>query len=140
MNRICRKVTTAKSFSTKVNKKIKWSKWSNSMCWNAIPEICQNLPLLLLLQEKDNILFRLREIKLLHGSELDSDVVICKDADVLILMIWAYSKLNINNWYLIYDHEKLAEIRKKYFYFGKILPLNLPKIQALTGCNTISYF
>ena len=110
------------------------------MCWNAIREIWQNLPLLLLLQEKNDILFQLREIKLLHSSELDSDVVICKDTDVLILMIWAYSKLIITNWYLIYDHEKLGEIRKIYFYLGKILSLNLPKIQALTGCNTISYF
>ena len=56
-------------------------------------------------------------------------------------MIWTYSKLNItNNWYFIYDHEKFPEIRKIYFYLGKILSLNLPKIQALTGCSTISYF
>ena len=53
------------------------------------------LLLLSLLQEEKNILFRLQEIKLLHGSKVDSDVaVFCKDTDVLILMIWAYSKLN----------------------------------------------
>ena len=74
-----------------------------------------------------NILFRLQEIKLLHGSEVDSDVVVfCKDTDVLILMIWAYSKLNItNNWYLKYDHEKFADIRKICSYLGKTLSLNL---------------
>ena len=34
----------------------------------------------------------------LHGSKVDSDVVVfCKDTDVLILMIWAYSMLNITN-------------------------------------------
>ena len=46
------------------------------------------LRLLLLLQEKQNILFRLQEIKLLHGSKVDSDVaVFCKYTDVLVLMI-----------------------------------------------------
>ena len=34
----------------------------------------------------------------LHGSKLDSDVaVVCKDTNPLILMIWAYSNLNITN-------------------------------------------
>ena len=28
----------------------------------------------------------------LHASKVDSDVVVCKDTDVLILIIWAYSK------------------------------------------------
>ena len=100
------------------------------------------LLLLSLLQEEKNILFRLQEIKLLHGSKVDSDVaVFCKDTDVLILMIWAYSKLNItNNWYLKYDHEKFADIRKICSYLGKTLSLNLQKIQALTGYNTTSYF
>ena len=39
---------------------------------------------------------------LLHGSKVDSDVVVfCKDRVVYSLMIWAYSKLNItNNWYV----------------------------------------
>ena len=56
-------------------------------------------------------------------------------------MIWAYSKLNItNNWYLKYDHEKFADIRKICSYLGKTLSLNLQKIQALPGYNTTSYF
>ena len=34
----------------------------------------------------------------LHASKVDSDVaVVCKDTDILILMISAYSKLNITN-------------------------------------------
>ena len=66
---------------------------------SSVPEFYQDLLLLLLLQE----------IKLLHGY-IDSDVVVfCKDTDVLILMIWAYSKLNIkNNWYLKYNHKKIC--------------------------------
>ena len=51
-------------------------------------EFCQDLLLLLLLQQEKNILFCLHEIKLLRGSKVDSDVIIfCKDTDVLILMI-----------------------------------------------------
>ena len=68
----------------------------------------------------------------LHGSKVDFDVVVvCKDTVVDVLMIWAYSKLNItDNWYLKYDHEKLANIRKIYSYLGETLSLNLLKIQA----------
>ena len=95
-----------------------------------------------LLQEKNNILFRLPEIKLLHGSKVDSDViVVCKDTDVPILMVWTYIKLNItNDWYLKYEHEKFANIRKIYSYLGKTLSLSLQKIQALAGYNITSYF
>ena len=112
------------------------------MYWSSVPEFYQDLILLLLLQEKNNILFRLPEIKLLHGSKVDSDVVaVCKDTDVLILMIWTYIKLNItNNWYLKYDHEKFADIRKVCSYLGKTLSFNLHKIQTLTGYNITSYF
>ena len=78
----------------------------------------------------------------LLASKVDSDiVVVCKDTDVLILMIWAYSKLNItNNWYFKYDRNKFADIRKMCSYVGKTLSLNLPKIHALTRCDTTSYF
>ena len=88
---------------------------------SSVPEFYQDLLLLLLLQQKNNILFRLPEIKVLHGSKVDSDViVVCKDTDVLNLMIWTYIKLNItNNWYLKYEHEKFADIRKICSYLGK---------------------
>ena len=71
----------------------------------------------------------------LRGSKVDSDVgVVCKDTVVYILIIWAYSKLNIANyWYLKYDQEKFADIRKICSYLGKTLSGNLPKIQALIG-------
>ena len=111
-------------------------------------EFYQDLLLLLLLQEKMNIFFlpagnyvisgwnhkdavtRL----VLHDSKVDSDVaVVCKDTDVLILMIWAYSKLNkTNNWYFKNDNEKFAVISKICCYLGKTFSLNLPKIKALT--------
>ena len=111
-------------------------------------EFYQDLLLLLLLQEKMNIFFlpagnyvisgwnhkdavtRL----VLHDSKVDSDVaVVCKDTDVLILMIWAYSKLNkTNNWYFKNDNEKFADISKICSYLGKTFSLSLPKIKALT--------
>ena len=111
------------------------------MYWSSVSEFYQDLLLLLLLQEKNNILFCLQEIKLLHGSKVDSDVVVtCKDTDVLILMIWAYPKWNITNRYLKYDHDKFAYVRKICSCDHKTLSLNLEKIQALTGYNTTSYF
>ena len=58
----------------------------------------------------------------LHTSKVDSDVVVvvCKDTDVHILMIWAYSKLNLtNNWHFKYDHNKFADIRKICSYLSK---------------------
>ena len=78
----------------------------------------------------------------LYPSKVDSDVVVvCKDTFVLIFMIWAYPKLNItNNRYLKYDHKKFADSRKICSYLGKTLSLNLPKIHALTGCDTTPYF
>ena len=128
-------------------------------------EILPRLLLLLLLQEKKNFPITSREKEylispagnhyisncncqdagsrfVLHGSKVDSDVaVVCKDTDVLILIVSAYSVLNItNNWYLKYDHEKFADIRKICSYLDKTLGLNLPKIQALIRCNTTSYF
>ena len=47
----------------------------------------------------------MQENKLLHGSKVDFEIaVLCKDTDLLILVIWAYSELNItNNWYLKYS-------------------------------------
>ena len=97
---ICHKVTTGKSFWTMANTKISRSKWWNLIYWSSVLEF-QDLLLLLLLQGKKNILFPLLEIKLLHGSKADSDVIVCKDTDVLILMIWAYS--NIQSY-----HKKLS--------------------------------
>ena len=53
------------------------------MSWSSVQEFYQDVLFLLLLQEKNNILFRLPEIKLLHGSKADSDlVVVSKDIDV----------------------------------------------------------
>ena len=79
------------------------------------------IPFIITLREKEYILFRLQEIKLLHGSKVESDVaVVYKGADVLILMTWAYPKSSIrNNWYLQYNHERFPDMRKIYSYSAK---------------------
>ena len=79
------------------------------------------IPFIITLREKEYILFRLQEIKLLHGSKVESDVaVVYKGADVLILMTWAYPKSSIrNNWYLQYNHERFPDMRIIYSYSAK---------------------
>ena len=78
-------------------------------------------PFIITSREKEYILFRLQEIKLLHSSKVDSDVaVVYKGADVLILMTWVYPNSSIrNNWYLKYNHEKCPDVRKIYSYSAK---------------------
>ena len=63
----------------------------------------------------------------LHGSKVTSDVaVVCTDTVAYILMIWAYSKLEItNNWYIKHDHEKFADIRKICSCLNKILSVKI---------------
>ena len=94
---------------------------------SSVSEFYQDLLLLLLLQE----------IKLLHGYQVDSNVVaFCKDRDVLMLMVWTYSKLNItNNWYLKYDHKKFADIRKMFLPRQNIVF----EFTENTGLNRIQY-
>ena len=80
--------------------------------WSSVPEFYQDIFLLLLLQEKKIIVSpagnkvitvcnheEADTCPVLHTSKVDSDVA--EDIDVLILMIWAYSRLNIkNDWYM----------------------------------------
>ena len=48
----------------------------------------------------------------LHDIIEDSDVVVvAKDTDVLVLMVWVYAKCNIKKkWYMKYDDDKYADI------------------------------
>ena len=63
----------------------------------------------------------------LHGSKVTSDVaVVCTDTVAYILMIWAYSKLEItDNWYIKHDHEKFADIGKICSCLNKILSVKI---------------
>ena len=77
----------------------------------------------------------------LHASLEDNDVVVVsKDTDVLILLIWAYEKCNIQKkWYLKYDHNKYADINTICTFLGPKICLALPAVHAMTGCDTTSY-
>ena len=72
----------------------------------------------------------------------DTDiVVVSKDTDVLILLVWAYAKHDIKGqWYMMYEHGKYADIGKIVEFLGKEVCLALPAIHSLTGCDTTSYF
>ena len=72
----------------------------------------------------------------------DTDVVVvAKDTDVLVLLIWAYVKYNVSRkWYLKYETDKYADIGAICDYFGKNIALTLPAFHSITGCDTTSYF
>ena len=78
----------------------------------------------------------------LQAFEEESDaVIVSKDSDVLILLVWAYVFYDIQKeWYLKYENEKYANIRLICDTFGRELCLALPAFHALTGCDTTSYF
>ena len=47
-------------------------------------------------------------------------VVVSKDTDVLILLVWAYAKHEIKTkWYMMYEQGKYADIGKIVEFFGK---------------------
>ena len=67
-------------------------------------------------------------------------VVVSKDTDVLILLVWAYAKHDIKtNWYMMYEQGKYADIGKIVEFLGKEICLALPAFHSLTGCDTISF-
>ena len=72
----------------------------------------------------------------------NSDVVIVeKNTDILILLVWAYTKHNIDHtWYFKYGNEKYANIGTIFAYFEEEICLSLPGFHAITGSDTISYF
>ena len=71
--------------------------------------------------------------QILLKPELQIDVtIVSKDKDILFLMIWAFSKLNITKrWYLKFDHDKFANIAKVKTYLGQIISLALRQLHAL---------
>ena len=78
----------------------------------------------------------------LHAILAEKDVVVvAKDTDVLVLMIWAFVALQIKHkWFLKYDASKYVDIESVCIFLGKDLSLALPAVHALTGCDTTSYF
>ena len=79
---------------------------------------------------------------IMHALNSQNDIVIvCEDSDVLILMIWAYSKFNVKRkWFMKYDDEKYACIKTIVEYLGDEISECLPQIHAITGCDQTSAF
>ena len=76
-----------------------------------------------------------------HALREDTDcVVVARDTDVLVLMVYAYAKHRIRrNWYMKYSAGKYANIGKIVQYLGNTVALKLPFIHCITGCDTTSY-
>ena len=77
----------------------------------------------------------------LHALVCEQDVVVvAKDTDVLVLLIWAYVHFNVNyKWYLMYEKGVYADISVICQYFGDVLCESILSFHAITGCDTTSY-
>ena len=75
----------------------------------------------------------------LHACLEDTIViVVSKDTDVLILLIYAYAKHQpANQWYMKID--KYISINSIVNHFGAALCIKLPHIHAITRCDTTSF-
>ncbi|MAG85790.1 MAG: hypothetical protein CMB97_00015 [Flavobacteriaceae bacterium] len=78
----------------------------------------------------------------LHASLEESDVVIVsKDTDVLVLLVWTYSMCSPGKkWLFKYDQDKYADIGVICEFLGPDICQALPAMHAMTGCDTTSYF
>ena len=73
-------------------------------------------------------------------SEDTKIVVVSKDTDVLILLVYAYAKYKpTKEWYMKIDANKFASIKSIAEYLGSNISVCLPQMHALTGSDTASY-
>ena len=77
-----------------------------------------------------------------HALDVHNDsVIVSKDTDVLVILIWAYSTYDVQcNWYIKYDTYKYAAIKNICEYLSPELCKDLPAFHTITGCDTTSYF
>ena len=74
----------------------------------------------------------------LHAAKQDTDVVIVsKDTDVLVLLIWAFSKIAYK-WFFLFEREKFVEIGSICRSLGQHVCSSLPAIHAISGSDTTS--
>ena len=78
---------------------------------------------------------------ILHALRENTNVVVvARDTDVLVLMVYAYALKDIKeDWYMKIGAKKFVNVRKIVQYLGKEVSLKLPHIHAITGCDTTSY-
>ena len=77
----------------------------------------------------------------LHALYKDTNaVIVSKDTNVLIPLVYMYALKNITSkWCMKIDNEKFIDVRKIVAYYGKDVILKLPHIHAVAGCDTTSY-
>ena len=77
----------------------------------------------------------------LHALLCTQDVVVvAKDTDVLVLLIWAYSHFNVQyKWYFSYEKGTYSDISIICEFLGKEICKSLLSFHAITGCDTTSY-
>ena len=80
-------------------------------------------------------------IILLAYPETNDVVVVAKDTDTLVLLVWAYVHYNIKrNWFFKYDAEKYTNIRKICDYLGKDVCQSILAFYAIADSDTTSCF
>ena len=77
-----------------------------------------------------------------HASKSSRDVVIvAKDTDVLMLLIYSYSMCVISKERVLkYDTNSYANIGTVCKYLGNTVSRNILQYHAITGCDTTSFF
>ena len=77
---------------------------------------------------------------ILHACLADINiVVVAKDTDVFVLMVFAYCvEKPSGKWFLKIDHEEYIDIGNVVDYLGEDVSRNLPAIHAATDCDTAS--
>ena len=78
---------------------------------------------------------------ILHAISNDTPVVIvAKDTDVFVLLLYAIQKCKpTNEWFMCINNEKIVTIRGIAETFGSKICCVLPQIHAITGCDTTAY-
>ncbi len=66
-------------------------------------------------------------------------VIVLKDTNVLLLLIWAFLKIAYK-WFFQFEPEKFVEIGSICRSLGQRVCSSLPAIHAISGCDTTSYF
>ena len=80
--------------------------------------------------------------KMIYRASVHDDpiVIVAKDTDVFVLMIYALNKIKPSyNWFTNIDSEKFIEITSIVDFLGSTLSSVLPQLHAITGCDTTAY-
>ena len=79
---------------------------------------------------------------MLHCQMEDAPViVIAKDTDILVILVYSFAlTIPNNNWFLQTDKDQYVNISAIHDHIGNEVSLILPSFFTLTGCDTVSYF